>query len=132
MKLHFARQTHNADKSNTTQGDRTMSNYTPAQLAAYAIRITGSDLFDDVDTDSEAAVIERIEALQSNEEFAGLQEAGLKLIVAAYHGIAQAYCAASNVAIREATMEEAWESGTTSYEGIISVDDYSEHIYVLA
>jgi hypothetical protein len=109
-----------------------MSDYTPAQLATYAIRITGSDLFDDIDTDSETAVIERIEALQSNERFAGLQEAGLKLIIAAYHGIAQAYCAKSNVAIREATMEEAWESGTTSYEGIISVDDYPEDIYVLA
>ena len=109
-----------------------MNKYTPAQLAAYAVKIVGSDLWDDIDTDSETAVIERIEALQSNDEFAGLQEAGLKLIVAAYHGIAQAYCAERNVAIREATMEEAWESGTTSYEGIIEVDDYSEHIYVLA
>ena len=109
-----------------------MSEYTPAQLAAYAIRITGSDLFDDIDTDNETAVIERIEALRSDEEFAGLQEAGLKLIVSAYHGLAQAYCAESNVAIREATIEEAWESGTTSYEGIIEVDDYSESVYVLA
>jgi hypothetical protein len=110
-----------------------MSNkYTPAQLAAYAVRITGSDCWDDVDTSNEAAVIDRIEALRSNEEFAGLSEAALKLIVSAYHGLAQAYCAESNVAIREATMEEALESGLTSYEGIIEVDDYSESVYVLA
>ena len=109
-----------------------MSNYTPAQLAAYAVKITGSDCWDDIDTDSETAVIERIKALRDNEQFTDLQREGLKLIVAAYHGIAQVYCAASNVAIREATLEEAYESGTTSYEGIIAVDDYSEHVYVLA
>ena len=109
-----------------------MSKYTPAQLAEYAVRITGSDCWDDIDTDSETAVIERIEALQDNDRFTDLEKEGLKLIVSAYHGLAQAYCAESNVAIREATLEEAWESGTTSYEGIIAVDDYSENVYVLA
>ena len=109
-----------------------MSKYTSAQLAAYAVRITGSDCWDDVDTEIEAAVIERIEALGENDRFTDLEKEGLKLIVSAYHGLAQAYCAESNVAIREATMAEALESGTTSYEGIIEVSDYSEHIYVLA
>jgi hypothetical protein len=109
-----------------------MGKYTPVELAAYAVRITGSDLFDDIDIDNEAAVIERIEALQDNDRFTDLEREALKLIVAAYHGLAQAYCAESNVAIREATMEEAWVSGTTSYEGIIEVDDYSENIYVSA
>lgn len=109
-----------------------MSEYTSAQLAAYAVKVTGSDCWDDIDTENETAVIERIEALRGNEQFTDLQREGLKLIVAAYHGIAQAYCVVSNVAIREATLEEAYESGTTSYEGIIAVDDYSEHVYVLA
>ena len=109
-----------------------MGEYTPAQLAAYAVRITGTDLFDDIDTDSETAVIERIEALQDNDRLTDLEQEALKLIVSAYHGLAQAYCSERNVAIREATMEEALESGLTSYEGIIAVDDYSEHIYVLA
>jgi hypothetical protein len=92
-----------------------MSDYTPAQLAEYAIRITGSDLFDAVDTDSEAAVIERIEALQA--KFDGLKANALRAIVAAYNDDATLCRSSDNEDLREATMAEAYDSAIGSYEG---------------
>ena len=92
-----------------------MSEYTPAQLAAYAIRITGSDLFDDIDTDNETAVVDRVEALQT--QFGGLQANALKAILVAYNGDASLCRSSDNEDLREATMGEAYESAIGSYEG---------------
>ena len=92
-----------------------MGEYTPAQLAAYAVRITGSDLFDDIDADSETAVIERIEALQAR--FDGLKANALKAILAAYNDNATLCRSSDNEDLREATMGEAYESAIGSYEG---------------
>ena len=92
-----------------------MSEYTPAQLVAYAVRITGSDLWDDVDTSNEDAVIERIEALQAR--VGGLEANALKAILAAYNDDATLCRSSDNEDLREATMGEAYESAIGSYEG---------------
>jgi len=92
-----------------------MSNYTPAQLAEYAVRITGSDLWDDIDTENEDAVIDRVEALQT--QFDGLKANALRAILAAYNDDATLCRSSDNDDLRKATMGEAYESAIGSYEG---------------
>lgn len=96
-----------------------MSNYTPAQLAAYAVRITGSDCWDDVDTENEDLVIDRVEALQTR--FDGLQANALKAILAAYNDDATLCRSSDNEDLRDATMGEAYESAISSFEGHFTV-----------
>jgi hypothetical protein len=92
-----------------------MSKYTPAQLAEYAVKITGSDLWDDIDTENEDAVIDRVEALQSR--FGGLKANALRAILVAYDGFAVLCRSSDSEDLREATLGEAYESAIGSYEG---------------
>ena len=106
-----------------------MSENTLAELVSLAISIVGSDRFDDVDPDVEEQVTDRIE-MMINTVVGGLthrQKKALELLLSAYNETAE-LCDEAGDTIRLATMGEAVESGLTSDEGWITVDDVTCYV----